>query len=102
MERELRSTVSTYRVWGDRETMNGTLTPAEVAHFRDHGWVIASAFLPLQMGADPATLRAHFMELHERVATPPKYMVLFSTSCSLMLLYWPLPTELEKVNIFSW
>ena len=86
MERELRSTVSTYRVWGDRETMNGTLTPAEVEHFRDHGWVIASAFLPLQMGADPATLRAHFMELHERVATPPKYMVLFSTSCSLMLL----------------
>ena len=47
--------------------MSASLTTAELHHYREHGWVVAVQFLRRRMGADPDTLRQHFMELHERI-----------------------------------
>ena len=47
--------------------MSGSLTPDELLHYREHGWVVAPQFLRRRMGADPVALREHFMMLHDRI-----------------------------------
>jgi phytanoyl-CoA hydroxylase len=50
-----------------------SLTPAEVSHYREHGWVVASQFLARRMQRDPAQLVDHFMALHETVPHDRRY-----------------------------
>ena len=44
------------------------LSPDEVQHYRDHGWVVARDFLRRRMGwGDAGGLIEHYMALHEEI-----------------------------------